>query len=196
MSVAISTQPSAIQLPRTTRVKPFFIWVGLMVLGIPLSGYLGWGVAGHVDGVAPALIGGALTGAGIGFAQWLTLRRSLGLGLGWIAATSAGLAVGLAIGASVVDYETTTSQLAIMGAIQGAFVGLAQGMLLRNRFSLWPAWIVAMPVFFSIGWVVTDLVIDSGQQFTVFGASGTVVFAILSGLLLMAGMGRDKSASA
>jgi hypothetical protein len=196
MSVAISTQPSAIQLPRTTGVKPFFIWVGLMVLGIPLSGYLGWGVAGHVDGVAPALIGGALTGAGIGFAQWLTLRRSLGLGLGWIAATSAGLAVGLAIGASVVDYETTTSQLAIMGAIQGAFVGLAQGMLLRNRFSLWPAWIVAMPVFFSIGWVVTDLVIDSGQQFTVFGASGTVVFAILSGLLLMAGMGRDKSASA
>ncbi len=198
MSATVSTQPvpAAIQLPRTTGVKPYFIWVGLMVLGIPLSGYLGWGVAGHVDGVAPALIGGALTGAGIGFAQWLTLRRSLGLGLGWIAATSAGLAVGLAIGASVVDYETTTSQLAIMGAIQGAFVGLAQGMLLRNRFSLWPAWIVAMPVFFSIGWVVTDLVIDSGQQFTVFGASGTVVFAILSGLLLMAGMGRDRSASA
>jgi hypothetical protein len=196
MSAIIGTQPSAIRLPRATGVKPFFIWVGLMVLGIPLSGYLGWGVAGHVDGVSPALIGGALTGAGIGFAQWLTLRRSLGLGLGWIAATSAGLAVGLAIGASVVGYETTMSQLAIMGAIQGACVGLAQGMLLRNKFSLWPAWIVAMPVFFSIGWVVTDLVIDSGQQFTVFGASGTVVFAILSGLLLMAGMGRDKSASA
>ena len=196
MSATIGTQPSAIQLPRTTGMKPFFIWVGLMVLGIPLSGYLGWGVAGHVDGVAPALIGGALTGAGIGFAQWLTLRRSLGLGLEWIAATSAGLAIGLAVGASVVGYETSMSQLAVMGAIQGAFVGIAQGMVLRNKFSLWPAWIVAMPVFFSVGWVVTDLVIDSGQQFTVFGASGTVVFAILSGLLLMAGMGRDKSASA
>ena len=151
-----TASPAAIQLPRTTGVKPFFIWVGLMVLGIPLSGYLGWGVAGHVDGVAPALIGGALTGAGIGFAQWLTLRRSLGLGLEWIAATSAGLAIGLAVGASVVGYETSMSQLAIMGAIQGAFVGIAQGMLLRNKFSLWPAWIVAMPVFFSIGWVVTD----------------------------------------
>ena len=196
MSATMSTQPPATQLPRTTGVKPFFIWVGLMVLGVPLSGYLGWGVAGHVDGVAPALIGGALTGAGIGFAQWLTLRRSLGIGLEWIAATSAGLAVGLAIGSSVVGYETTMSQLAIMGAIQGAFVGIAQGMVLRNRFSLWPVWIVAMPVFFSIAWVVTDLVIDSGQQFTVFGASGTVVFAILSGLLLMAGMGRDKSTSA
>jgi hypothetical protein len=53
-----------------------------------------------------------------------------------------------------------------------------------------------MPVFFSIGWVVTDVVIDSGQQFTVFGASGTVVFAFLSGLLLMVGMRREKSASA
>jgi hypothetical protein len=195
MSATISTQPAVIPLPRTTGVKPFFIWVGLMVLGIPLAGYLGWGVAGHVDGVTPALIGGALTGAGIGFAQWLTLRRSLGLGLEWIAATSAGLAIGLAIGASVVGYETTMSQVAIMGAIQGAFVGIAQGMLLRNKFSIWPVWIVAMPVFFSIGWVVTDLVIDSGQQFTVFGASGSVVFAILSGLLLMVGMGRDKSAS-
>ena len=145
-----------IQLPRTAGAKPFFIWAGLSVLGIPLAGYLGWGVAGHVDGVMPALIGGALTGAGIGFAQWLMLRRSLGVGLEWIVATSAGLAVGLAIGASVVDYETTTSQLAIMGAIQGAFVGIAQGMVLRNKFSLWPVWMVAMPVFFSIAWVVTD----------------------------------------
>ena len=196
MSANLSTQPApaAIQLPRTTGAKPFFIWAGCMVLGIPLAGYLGWGVAGHVDGVVPALIGGALTGAGIGFAQWLMLRRSLHVGLEWIVATSAGLAVGLAIGAAVVGYETTTSQLAIMGAIQGAFVGIAQGMLLRNRFSLWHLWMVAMPVLFSISWVVTDVVIDSAQQFTVFGASGSVVFAILSGLLLMAGMRRDKSA--
>ena len=197
MSANIGTQPApaAIQLPRTTGAKPFFIWAGLMVLGIPLAGYLGWGVAGHVDSVAPALIGGALTGAGIGLAQCVMLRRSLGVGLEWIVATSVGLAVGLAIGAALVGYETTTSQIAIMGAIQGAFVGIAQGMVLRNKFSLWHVWMVAMPVFFSIGWVVTDVVIDSGKQFTVFGASGSIVFAILSGLLLMAGMSGKKSAS-
>jgi hypothetical protein len=188
--------PEVLRVPRSAGAKPFFIWVGLSLLGIPLAGYLGWGVAGHVDSVMPALIGGALTGAGIGFAQWLMLRRSLGVGLEWIAATSAGLAIGLAIGAAVVSYETTTSQLVIMGAIQGAFVGIAQGMVLRNKFPLWHAWMVAMPVFFSIAWAVTDVVIDSGQQFTVFGASGAVVFAILSGLLLMAGMRREKTASA
>ena len=105
---------------------------------------------------------------------------------------------GLAIGAAVVAYETTTSQLAIMGAIQGAFVGIAQGMVLRNKFSRWHVWMVAMPVFFAIAWVVTDVGDQKllGQQFTVFGASGAVVFAILSGLLLIAGMRREKSASA
>ena len=120
-------RPVVRESPRPVGMKLFFTWAGLCLLGIPLAGYLGWGVAGHVDGVAPALLGGALTGAGIGFAQWLMLRRTLGIGLGWIAATSAGLAVGLALGAFVVGFETTTSQLAIMGAVQGAFVGVARG---------------------------------------------------------------------
>lgn len=198
MSATVATQarPGAFQAPRSAGARTFSIWAGLSLLGIPLAGYLGWGVVGHVDSVMPALIGGALTGAGIGFAQWLMLRRSLGVGLEWMVATSAGLAVGLAIGAAVVSYETTTSQLAIMGAIQGAFVGIAQGLMLRNKFSLWQVWMVAMPVIFTIAWVVTDIVIDSGQQFTVFGASGAVAFAILSGLLLIAGMRREKSTSA
>jgi hypothetical protein len=106
----------------------------------------------------------------------------------WILATSAALAAGLTIGAAVVGYETTASQLAIMGAFSGAAVGIAQGILLRNRFSLWQAWMVAMPALFALGWVVTEAWgIDVAKQFTVFGASGSVAFGILSGLLLMAG---------
>jgi hypothetical protein len=146
----------------------------------------------------PALIGGAVTGAGIGFVQWLMLRRSglagfdvkgdLGVGPEWIVATSAALAVGLAIGAVAVGYETTTAQLAIMGAISGAAVGVTQGLLLRNKFSLWQVWMIAMPVLWAVGWVVSASIgVDVAAQFTVFGASGCLVFAILSGLLLMAG---------
>ena len=75
-----------------------------------------------------------------------------------------------------------------MGAISGAAVGVAQGILLRNRFSLWHVWMVAMPVMYAIGWLVTESIgIDVANQFTVFGASGSIVFGILSGLLLMAG---------
>jgi hypothetical protein len=189
--------PGVIQLPPPTGVKTFLIWAGLSLIGIPLGGYLGHTVAGAVDSVMPALIGGALTGAAIGLAQWLMLRRSLGIGPEWIVATSVGLAVGLAIGAMAVGYETTTSQLAIMGAISGAAVGIAQGLLLRDKFSLWHVWMVAMPVLWALGWVVTDAAgIDVAKQFTVFGLSGSVVFAILSALLLMAGMRKQKSESA
>jgi hypothetical protein len=199
MSATAGTQarPGVIQLPRPAALKSFLIWVGLTLVGIPLAGFLGHTVVGAVDSVMPALIGGALTGAGIGLAQWLMLRRNLGIGTEWIVATSAGLAVGLAIGAMAVGYETTTSQLVIMGAISGATVGIAQGLLLRDKFSLWHVWIVAMPVLWALGWVVTDAAgIDVAKQFTVFGAAGAVVFGILSALLLMAGTRREKLASA
>lgn len=185
----IRVRPPAVLLtsrPRATRT--FFVWLGLCLLGFPLGGYLGYFVFGAVDGVKPAVFGGALTGAGIGFAQWVLLRRYLGTGPEWIVATSVALAAGLAIGAAVVGYETTVSALAIMGVISGAFVGLAQGLLLRGRFPLWHVWIVAMPVLWALGWLVTEAAgINVEEQFTVFGASGTVVFAALSAFLLLAG---------
>jgi len=199
MSATTDTKPSPAVLtsPRpAVTAKTFFIWAGLCVLGIPLAGYLGNIVAGPVDGVTPALLAGALTGAGIGLAQWVMLRRSLGVGPGWIAATSVGLAVGLAVGAGAVGYETGRPQLAIMGAISGAFVGIAQGSLLRHRFSLWHVWIVLHPPAWALGWFVSSYVISRNidERFPVFGASGAVVFAILSGLLLAAGMRGGKSA--
>jgi hypothetical protein len=145
----------------------------------------------------PAVIGGALTGAGIGLAQWVLLQRDLHIGPLWIVATSAGLALGLTIGAMAVDYETSMSQLAIMGAISGATVGIAQGLLLRNKFSLWHVWMMAMPVLWALGWIVTEAAgINVGKQFTVFGASGSVAFGILSALLLIAGMRRNRPAPA
>jgi hypothetical protein len=191
------TSPAVLQSPRPSGVKAFFKWAGLCVLGIPLGGYLGNIVAGPVDGVTPALLGGALAGAGIGLAQWLLLRRSLDVGLGWIPATSVGLAVGLAVGAMAVGYETTRPELMIMGATSGAFVGIAQGILLRHRFSLWHVWIVANPPAWALGWLVSSYVISRNidERFPIFGASGTVVFAIITGLLLMAGMRGAKQAA-
>lgn len=178
--------------------KTFFIWVGLSLLAFPIAGELAHIIAGPIDGVAPALIGGALTGAGIGFAQWLMLRGSLGVGLDWIVVTAVGLAVGLAVGAVAVGYETDVADLAIMGAISGAFLGIGQGVLLRGRFSLWIAWMVVMPVLWSAAWVVSSAVIGNNvdKQFIVFGASGAIVFGCLSGLLLVAGMRQsEKKAS-
>jgi hypothetical protein len=173
---------------RMSPVKLVFTWIGISLLAFPLGGLLGWGVGGHVDGMGPALIGGALTGAGVGLAQWLVLRRDLDVSPIWIASTAVALAVGLAIGAAVVDYETDAGSLAIMGAISGAAVGIAQGPLLRGRFSLWLVWIFAMPAMWSIGWLVTEAGgIKVSNQFTVFGAYGSIAFGLMAGLLLMTG---------
>jgi len=186
-AVARAVNPP-LRIPRMSGIKIVFSWIGLTLLAFPLGGLLGWTVGGHVDGIVPALIGGALTGAGIGFAQWFLLRRDLGVGPEWILATGVALAAGLSVGAAVVGYETNTASLATMGAISGAAVGVAQGLLLRNRFSLWLVWMIAMPVMWTVGWVVTDAGgIKVSNQFTVFGAYGSVVFGALVGLIMMAG---------
>jgi hypothetical protein len=175
--------------------KTFFAWVGLS-LGFALGGFIAYAVAGPVDSVVPALIGGALTGAIIGLAQWLVLRRTLQIGPEWIVATAVALAVGLALGAAAVGYETSASKLAIMGAISGAALGITQGLLLRGRFASWHVWMVAMPILWALGWIVTEAAgIMVEEQWTVFGAAGAITFGILSGLLLVAGLRRQTPAS-
>lgn len=161
--------------------------MGAALLTFPIAGYVGWGIAGHVDAVGSALLGGGITGLGIGLGQWLLLRREFNVGPAWIPATGVGLAIGLTAGAAAVGYETSAGALATMGAISGAAVGLAQGAVLRRTFSLWPAWIVAMPVLWAIAWLVSNAIgVDVTNQFTVFGASGSLIFGALSGLLLAA----------
>jgi hypothetical protein len=51
--------------PRMSAFKLVLTWIGVTLIAFPLSGYLGWGIAGHVDSVGAALMGGALTGAGL-----------------------------------------------------------------------------------------------------------------------------------
>ena len=188
MSATAVVVPKPLSVPRMSPIKIVLSWIGVALVAFPVAGYAGWGVGGHVDGVVPALIGGAITGAGIGFVQWWVLRRDLNIGPVWILATGVALAAGLSIGAAVVGYETSAGQLAIMGAISGAPVGIVQGVLLRGKFSLWHVWMVAMAPLFALGWVVTEASgIDVANQFTVFGASGSIVFGLLTGLLMMAG---------
>ena len=188
MSATAVVVPKPLLAPRMSAMKIVLSWICVALVAFPLAGYAGWGVGGHVDDVMPALIGGAITGAGIGLVQWWFLRRDLNVGPAWILGTSVALAAGLAVGSAVVGYETSAGQLAIMGAISGTPVGIAQGLLLRNRFSLWLVWMIAMPSLFALGWVVTASAgIDVANQFTVFGASGSIVFGLLAGLLMMAG---------
>jgi hypothetical protein len=79
---------------REGRRFPGWRWVAVW-LAFPVAGYIGWIVGGRVDAVRAALVGGALTGAGIGAVQWWAADGALGRPAGWIAASAVGFAVGL-----------------------------------------------------------------------------------------------------
>ena len=165
----------------------FFLWWMLAFLGFPLGGLLALVLVGSVEGVVSGALGGALAGAVIGAAQWLVLRRYLRVGPEWILATALGVAIGDAIGALLTGAGTGIGALIIIGLATGVAVGLLQwGLALRGRLlraSLWPPLVaIAWPVGWTVTWAIG---IDVERGFLVFGASGALVFAVITGLAML-----------
>lgn len=165
------------------------LWT-LGFLAFPLAGLAGRAVAGPVGSPTAALVGGLVTGAVIGAGQWLASGRRLAPSR-WIPATAIGMAAGLAAGAVAVDFGTSLTDLAAMGAITGVFLGLAQALALTSTAVTGTArqrviWGASMPALWALGWTVTTLAgVDVGSQYTVFGATGAFTFSALSGLLML-----------
>jgi hypothetical protein len=159
-------------------------WPLAIVVGIPIGGYAANVIVGRVDSVGAALVGGLIAGAIIGAAQWLALRSFVPWA--WVVATSVGMAAGLTAGAALVDYGISRGDLALMGAVTGLAVGGLQAFLLARRGSgaLW--WLLVNPPAWALAWFVTTLVITKNvnEHFAVFGASGALVFALLTWLVL------------
>jgi hypothetical protein len=182
MNQTTTTQSPVLEHPAHWSFRPWWRWL-LIALAFPVAGEIGHLVAGRVDSVSAAVLGGAVTGAGIGAAQWALLRRR-GISARWIPATAAGLAVGLAVGAATVSYRTDISSLVAMGAISGLAVGIAQGAMLGDtkRMVLWSA---ATAALFALGWIPTTLGgIHVEEQFVVFGAYGAITFAFLQSMIV------------
>jgi hypothetical protein len=168
------------------RSFPGWRWMAVWP-AFPIAGYIGWKVGGRVDAVDAALVGGALTAAGLAAVQWWAAKGALGRAAAWIGSSAVGYAVGLAAGAALAGYDTDLGALALMGLVSGAALGAAQGLVLarqgRRRLAL--SWALAMPVLFALGWSVASVTgIGVDDQFTVFGAGGALLFTLLSGLLL------------
>ena len=168
-TTAVVTRPAT--LPKQVlRWMPTF-------LGFPAGGLAAKLIIGRVDHLSAAVAGGAITGAFIGLAQWLGMRRT---GLSpelWIGATAVGLAIGLGAGAATVGYQTDLAALAAQGAISGLAVGISQALVLHRRLGRiaagWPAVLAAL---WALGWTITSSAgIDVEAQYTVFGSSGALV---------------------
>jgi hypothetical protein len=158
-----------------------------ILVSLPIGGYIADLVVDGVDSVEAALVGGLVVGAVIGAAEWFVLRVLVSWL--WILATIAGMAVGLVAGAALVDYGTDRPDLALMGALNGLGVGVMQALvLMRHRIpgAIW--WAVANPPAWALGWFVSSYVISRNidERFPIFGASGAIVFGLLTWLLLAA----------
>ena len=165
--------------------RRMWLWPVAMLLSLPIGGFIADLVTNGVDSVGTALAGGLIAGAVIGAAGWFVLRQRVSWL--WIPATMVGMAVGLAAGAALVDYGIGRGDLLLMGAVTGLGVGVLQALVLTRHGipgAFW--WAVVNPLAWALGWLVTSYVITTNvdEHFTNFGASGAVVFGILTGLLL------------
>jgi hypothetical protein len=170
---------------QVSTARPSWLWPVSILVSLPIGGYIADSVVNGVDSVGAALVGGLIVGAVIGAAEWFALRRWVSWV--WIPATIAGMAVGLVAGAALVDYGIDRTDLALMGAVNGLAVGVMQALVLaRNRIpgALW--WAVTNPPAWALGWFVSSFVISRNidERFPIFGASGAIVFGLLTWLLL------------
>ena len=169
----------------TTTARRMWLWPLSILIGFPIGGLLADLVVDGVDSVGAAIGAGLIAGVIVGAAEWFALRWWVSWM--WIPATSAGMAVGLATGAAMVDYGISRGDLALMGAVTGAGVGVLQALVLaRHRIpgAFW--WAVANPPAWAVGWLVTSYVIarNIDDRWPNFGASGALVFGLLTWPLL------------
>lgn len=178
---------------RTRLLRSWGLWTAGF-LAFPVAGLAGMAVAGPVDDLIAAVLGGAVTGLVIGIGQSLVGRGRLVPPARWIPATALGMAVGLGIGAAAVGYRTSLADLALMGVLTGVPLGIAQALALPSTTRRRWLWAVSTPALWALGWTVTTLIgVDVETQYTVFGAAGAVTFSALSGLVLLALSGREGS---
>jgi hypothetical protein len=171
----------------TRTARELWVWPIAVLLGFPIGGLIADLAINGVDSVGAAFAEGIIAGAIVGAAEWFALRRWVSWF--WIPATCLGLAVGLTAGAALVDYGIDRGDLALMGAVTGLGVGVLQALVLMqagHRPSSAALWAVANPPAWALAWVVTSYVIarNIGERFAIFGASGCVVFGLLTWALL------------
>jgi hypothetical protein len=189
------THTSSLPATAGTLGRPrVWAWALAALVGFPIGGYAANLAVGAVDSVGAAIAGGLIAGAVVGTAQWLALRKFVTWL--WIGATSLGMGVGLSIGAALADYGIGRGELMLMGAVTGLAVGVLQALVLARQGLAGAAWwVAANPPVWALAWLISSYVISANvdERFTNFGASGVILYALATGLLLTSLFRRTES---
>jgi hypothetical protein len=93
--------------------------------------------------------------------------------------------VGLGLAFAVFDYGDTVGDLAVVGAVSGLGIGIAQWWLLRGLVNGSLAWIPATSVAWALGWTVTTAIgVDPDDRWANPGLSGAATITLLLGVVL------------
>ena len=163
----------------------FWLFWALAFLGFPIGGWLANVIVGPVTTTVMAGIAGAIAGAVLGVIQWFVLKGQIPVPFWWVIATSAGMAVGLAISVAFLGSETSGNVLLWRAAITGVSTGVAQWTLLRQKSPQTWIWIIVVTLGWVAGWFITrGAGIDLDLKWPVFGATGALAFQVLTGIAI------------
>jgi hypothetical protein len=166
-----------------TNMKRWGRWLATFI-GFPAAGLAARIVAGNVDSVGAAALGGVAGGVALGAVQTFVGGIPAADRGRWIGANAFGFGVGLTTGAGVVGYRTDTASLVVMGAVSGAAVGLAQALAVHMSSRDRVLWALATPALWAGGWLITSqVIVDADRQHAMFGSSGALTVAALAGIL-------------
>src|SRR6185312_12404577 len=135
-----STSMSVTTEARTT-VRTLLRWAPTFA-AFPVGGLAAHLLVGPVTTVGAAAVGGLVTGAAIGVAQWWALRPTGLSAARWVLASALGVAAALALVMAVAGEAATAGALLVQGAACGFGLGAAQAGVLFGRLGtralLWP----------------------------------------------------------
>jgi len=128
----------------------------------------------HLSAIFALMIAGVIVGGGVGFVQWLALRRIWPISAQWIGSCILGCVVALLVSYSII--EILTSQLSvnltfltIAPFIGGLASGIGEWLILKRHTSQASWWLIANMV----GWGMSCML---GRPFILF-------MGLLSGLM-------------
>lgn len=169
------------------------VWLVVTTAGLAWAGWFGHFPFGFPPGLNAPPLRAALVGAGFGaasavllaVAQWLVLRRALGVPGWWALATVLGVSGMHALGDPLAEsgrVGLVSAEFALVALAGGAIIGALQYLVLRHRLDHAAWWGAASVVGWSIGVTVGLAVVASlglgsgrGAHAVAGGAAGAIV---------------------